>query len=196
MSDDPLISTMNQDERDKIRAIKKEVTEKTFDGRLAASSWEEFKKFKAEVKFKIDSEVKNVSRRGEEGIQQIDKSVGLLTEEIKEIRRNEEIKIQQIKIKGMRLGKDVQKVVDELSEKTREKMKDESLLKGIQERELEIQQEIRIQIEKIESLYKEFLKNIEEIRRRMDELLLNLETKIKEIEIEEIQKKIIKPENN
>jgi hypothetical protein len=186
-------SNMSQNERDKIRVAKQAATEESFDGRKAASSWEEFKEFEAEVKFKIDVEVKNISRRGEEGIRQIDKSLGALTEEIKEIRRNEEIKIQEVKIKGMKLGSDAQKIVDKLSEQTCEKIKDEGYLKGVQEKEFEIQQEIKIQIEKIESMYKEFLRNIEEIRKRMDELLLNLETKIKEIEIKEIKRKIIKP---
>jgi len=184
------IASMGQDERDKIKLAKQAAAEETFDGRKAASNWEEFQKFEKEVRFKIRTEVNSIKMRGEESIKRADDSIGVSPESFEKIKTEQEIKIQEIRIEGMRLGEKAQEVVNDLASEIREKIKKGEFLEGISPEEASIQDEIGKQIAKIQKMYEDFLKEIEKIRQKMDELLFDMENNLREARIKEVEEDI------
>ena len=181
-------SNMIQSERDKIKALKQEAAEESFDGRKSASSWEEFQKFEKEVKFKIRTEVDSIKTRGEESIKRVNDSIMISSEKFEKIKTEQEIKIQEIRIEGMKLGEKAQEVVNVLADEIKEKIKKGESLERITLEEASIEDEISKQIAKIQKMYEEFLKEIEKVRQKIDELLFDIENNLREVGVKEVEK--------
>lgn len=183
----PSSVSMSQGERDKIKNLKQEATEESFDGRKCASSWDEFQKFEKEVKFKIRTELDSLKTRGEENIKRANDSIVILPEEFEKIKAEQEIKIQEIKLNSMKLGEKAQEVVNILSKEVRGKIKEGEFSEGAIKEKYLIQDEIRKQIIKIQKMYADFLNEIEKNRQKIDELLFNMENNLREVSIKKVE---------
>lgn len=174
------------------KELEEPVLDRKYIERKPIKTWEEFKAFTEDVKFKIAQEVEEVEKKRVEDIFVFSDSLGISKQKFEDIKLKREPEILKIKRSSVELGFKVQETVDKFSNEIKEKMiKGESPENAARQKE-DIQAEINEKIRKIQEVYEEFVAKMEEIKRKINEILLNMEDELRGAKIEEVRENINK----
>jgi hypothetical protein len=149
-----------------IKEPKENILNRIYAERRPAEEWAEFQTFEKDLKFKISQEVARVTEKAKKGME----NVSIFSDSL-DISPE---KLREIKTEGESEILKVEPETLRLGENT--------------------QIEINAQLEKIQGMYAEFSKKITAIEEKVNRILLDMETKMRDGKIEEVREEINKIE--